>query len=120
VPRKLWFFGFFAALGFCSLVYEVIWLRMAMAQFGVTTALTSIVLSVFMAGLALGSWVAGRRVRNPTGAGALRVYGGVELLIGVSAFVLPHELAWGRHVHYGGGACGWRWGLSRSAPRSAS
>src|SRR5881409_1055503 len=55
-----WYFGFFVISGFCSLVYEVVWLRLAMAAFGVTTPFVSIVLSVFMAGLALGSWAAGR------------------------------------------------------------
>ena len=32
-----WYFGFFLASGFRSLVYEVVWLRLAMAAFGVTT-----------------------------------------------------------------------------------
>ena len=64
--RRTWFFFFFffAASGFASLVYEVVWLRVAMAQFGVTSALTSIVLSVFMAGLALGSLCSGRLARR--------------------------------------------------------
>ena len=58
------------SVGFCSLVYQVVWLRVAMADFGVTTPLVSMMLSVFMAGLALGSWggggwwVAGARVRR--------------------------------------------------------
>src|SRR2546425_12546498 len=55
-----WYFGFFVVSGFCSLVYEVVWLRLAMAAFGVTTPLVSIVLSVFMAGVAPGRWVGGR------------------------------------------------------------
>ncbi len=41
----------FLASGFCSLVYQVVWLRLGMASFGVNTAIVSIVLSVFMAGL---------------------------------------------------------------------
>ena len=45
-----WCFGFFVVSGFCGLVYEVVWLRLAMASFGVTTALASIVISMFMAG----------------------------------------------------------------------
>ena len=36
-----WFFFFFFVSGFCSVLYELIWLRLSMAQFGVTTALTS-------------------------------------------------------------------------------
>src|SRR5271157_3274375 len=39
-----WFFFFFFISGFCSILYEIVWLRLAMAQFGVTSALVSIVL----------------------------------------------------------------------------
>jgi predicted membrane-bound spermidine synthase len=56
-----WFFFFFFVSGFCSILYELIWLRLAMAQFGVTSALVSIVLSMFMAGLGagiMGKWCA--------------------------------------------------------------
>ena len=55
----VWFFLLFLISGFCSILYEIVWLRLAMAQFGVTSALTSIVLSMFMAGLGLGSWGSG-------------------------------------------------------------
>ena len=53
------FFVFFFVSGFCSILYEIVWLRLSMAQFGVTGALVSIVLSMFMAGLGLGSWGSG-------------------------------------------------------------
>ena len=62
--KRRWFFGFFFISGFCSLVYEVVWLRLSMAKFGVTTPMVSIVLSVFMAGLGLGSWAGGRFIRR--------------------------------------------------------
>jgi spermidine synthase len=94
-----WFFVFFFVSGFCSILYELIWLRLAMAQFGVTTPLVSTVLSMFMAGLGLGSWLAGRFVRNydeTTRVSALRLYALTELLIGVSAIVVPYQLAAGR------------------------
>lgn len=91
-------FVFFLISGFCSLLYEVVWLRLAMAQFGVTTPLTSIVISSFMAGLGIGSWAAGkvvqRRILSP--GSALRLYGLSELLIGIAAVVVPHEMLWGR------------------------
>jgi spermidine synthase len=45
----IWYFIFFFISGFCSVLYELVWLRLSMAQFGVTTAMVSIVLSVFMA-----------------------------------------------------------------------
>ncbi len=77
-----------------------------MAQFGVTTAMVSIVLSVFMAGLGLGSWAGGRWMSTQESTGsqktgvraALRLYALTELLIGVSGVVVPYELAWGRRV----------------------
>jgi len=50
-----WFFLFFFVSGFCSILYEIVWLRLSMAQFGVTSAWVSILLSMFMAGLGLGS-----------------------------------------------------------------
>jgi len=96
-----WFFWFFFVSGFCSVLCELIWLRLAMAQFGVTTALTSIVLSVFMAGLGLGSWLAGalvRRYGDRIQFPPLRLYGLLELMIGLSALVVPAELVWGHRL----------------------
>jgi spermidine synthase len=94
-----WYFSFFFVSGFCSILYELIWLRLAMAQFGVTTAMVSIVLSSFMAGLGLGSWAAGHLVRKYRGRlnfPPLRVYAIVELFIGCSAVVVPAEFMVGR------------------------
>src|SRR3984893_14512396 len=95
----LWFFTFFFISGFCSILYELIWLRLAMAQFGVTTALTSIVLSVFMAGLGIGSLVAGfliRRYAQRLASRPIQLYVLAELLIGISAIAVPLQLAY-RH-----------------------
>jgi predicted membrane-bound spermidine synthase len=94
-------FAFFLISGFCSLVYEVVWLRLAMASFGVTTPLVSIVLSVFMAGLAIGSWLVGRltpRLEGRAGAALLRAYAAAELIIGLGAFTVPPGLKLGRWV----------------------
>src|SRR5215831_14487315 len=96
----LWYFVFFFISGFCSILYELVWLRLAMAQFGVTTALVSIVLSVFMAGLGLGSWVSGWLLEKymPDRSSALRIYALTESLIGVSALLVPFELHLGRRL----------------------
>jgi len=102
----LWYFVFFFISGFCSVLYELVWLRLTMAQFGVTTAMVSIVLSVFMAGLGLGSWASGKWF-DTAGANnafpALRLYGVIELLIGVSGLVVPPVLIASHHLleHYG-------------------
>jgi spermidine synthase len=96
-----WFFVFFFISGFCSILYEIVWLRLAMAQFGVTSALVSIVLSMFMAGLGLGSWGSGRLIRkyrDQLTIPALRLYALTELLIGFSALIVPYELLWGRSL----------------------
>jgi predicted membrane-bound spermidine synthase len=96
-----WYFVFFVISGFCSVLYELVWLRLSMAQFGVTTAMVSIVLSVFMAGLGLGSWASGRWLSQPDDASrfsALRLYALIELLIGTSGILVPYGLLWGRRV----------------------
>ena len=80
------------------MLYELVWLRLSMAHFGVTTAMVSIVLSVFMAGLGLGSWLSGRILRRTEKLPALRLYGITELLIGLSAIVVPYLLLLGRRI----------------------
>jgi spermidine synthase len=93
------FFLLFFVSGFCSILYEIVWLRLSMAQFGVTSALVSIVLSMFMAGLGLGSWGSGRLLRNygdRASSLGLRLYALAELLIGISALLVPIQLRWGR------------------------
>ncbi len=97
----IWFSLFFFLSGLCSIVYELVWLRLAMAKFGVNTALVSIVLSAFMAGLGAGSWLAGvvlRRYEDRVKFSPLRLYGVIELLIGTSALVVPLELGWGSRL----------------------
>jgi spermidine synthase len=105
----IWFFLLFFTSGFCSILYEVVWLRLAMAQFGVTSALTSIVLSMFMAGLGLGSWGAGGLIRIHEGSHegsheqsaripALHLYALAELLIGISALLVPYQFWSGRQL----------------------
>ena len=97
----IWYFVFFFISGFCSVLYELVWLRLSMAQFGVTSAMVSIVLSVFMAGLGLGSWASGswiRRRSEKLGVSPLLLYAAIELLIGVSGILVPYELRLGHSV----------------------
>jgi len=97
----IWYFFFFLVSGFCGILYELVWLRLAMAQFGVTTPLVSIVLSMFMAGLGLGSWAAGTLIRGYEGRTnfpPLRLYALCELLIGVSALLVPLQMLWGHRL----------------------
>ena len=95
------YFAFFLISGFCSLVYEVVWLRLGIAEFGVTTLMVSIILSTFMAGLGLGCWGAGRlvfRFQNSAASTPLRLYALTELLIGISGLIVPRILTYGHDI----------------------
>jgi len=73
--------------GFSALVYQILWLRLLSLVFGVTVHAASAVLASFMAGLALGSFAAGRladRVVNP-----LRWFAAAEAGVALSALATP-------------------------------
>ena len=112
------FLALFFVSGFCSLVCEVVWLRLAMGVFGVTAPFVSIFLSVFMVGLGLGSWWAGRlcgRLESRPASHALRLYAGAELLIALSSLAVPFLLSLSRDIlanAFGGvswGSAGYYW-----------
>jgi spermidine synthase/MFS family permease len=97
--RRVLFFLFFLS-GFCSLAYQVVWTRMAFASFGIITPVLSVVLSVFMLGLAVGAWAGGRFIASlveKTGLSAVAFYAGAELLIGLGAFAVPKLFAAGEY-----------------------
>jgi spermidine synthase len=103
--RGILFILFFVS-GFCGLVYQVIWMRLAFASFGIITPVMSVVLSVFMLGLSIGAWLAGRSIAfwvRKTGLSALLLYGAAELLIGVGAFAVPALFTLGERYLLGSG-----------------
>jgi spermidine synthase len=77
--------------GASALIYEVVWSRQFTFVFGGTAAAIATVLAAYMAGLALGSWVAGRRIDQ--GGHPLRVYAWLEAGIAGWALGLPLLLA---------------------------
>jgi spermidine synthase len=96
----------FLATGISGLMYQVLWLRILALTFGVTVYAISTVLGSFMAGLGLGSFLAGRivdRVRNP-----LATYGVAEVFVGllgastIVGFELVHVLYVGLVTHLPG------------------
>jgi spermidine synthase len=96
-----WFFALFVVSGFCGILYELVWLRLAMANYGVTTATVAIVLSAFMAGLGVGSWAAGsmvRRFESRIRIPVLWLYAALEALIGISALLVPVEMVFGHNL----------------------
>ncbi len=85
LPIRLLYTLVFAS-GMTALNYQVVWMRMLSDALGVTVLAVVSVLSVFMGGLALGSYVFGRlvdRSDNP-----IRIYALLEIGIGISAVLL--------------------------------
>jgi spermidine synthase len=82
----------FFGSGVSALIYQVLWTRVLGWVFGVTIYAASAVWASFMAGLAIGSVVAGR-VGDRSGR-PLRWFGAAELLIGATALATPPALAW--------------------------
>jgi len=77
----------FAFSGALSLVYEILWLRSLILVFGATTYAVSAVLTAFMGGLALGSFLFGRHADTLARPGV--VYGVMEIGIGAYALLVP-------------------------------
>ena len=77
----------FFGSGSTALVYEVVWSKFLSQMFGSTIYAQTVVLAVFMGGLALGNNLLGHRadrLRQP-----LRIYGCLEIFIGLYAFLFP-------------------------------
>jgi spermidine synthase len=75
----------FAVSGFCGLIYESIWSHYLKLFLGHAAYAQTVVLIVFIGGLALGSWLAGRfatRIKRP-----LLAYAAAELVVGISALL---------------------------------
>ncbi len=84
--RSAAFLAFFLS-GASSLIFQSIWGRMMAHVFGAGSVAISTVVTLFMAGLGLGAWIAGRyadRIQHP-----VITYGIVEGLVGVFALLVP-------------------------------
>ncbi len=89
--RSSIFLLLFFVSGGCGLIYQIVWVRLFTPVIGNTVFSVSIVLAVFMAGLALGSRVFGRlidRRRMPL----VRTYAVLEAGLGVYNLLLPAML----------------------------
>lgn len=87
-PRSL-YFAIFAISGFSGLIYESIWSHYLKLFLGHAAYAQSLVLIIFMGGMAGGSWLASRfsaRMRIP-----ILAYAAVEAVVGVIALVF-HDL----------------------------
>ena len=79
--------------GLSSLIYQVLWTKMIVKIIGSAPFAVAIVLTIFMGGLGLGSFLAARiidSVKEP--ARLVRMYGLLELAVGAYALIIPFLL----------------------------
>ncbi len=77
----------FFGSGATALIYEVVWSKFLSQMFGSTIYAQTVVLAVFMGGLALGNRIFGKwadGLRQP-----VKAYGLLEIFIGIYAFLYP-------------------------------
>ena len=101
-------FGLFFFSGVCGLVYQITWMRLFRLVMGNTVFTSATVLTAFMAGLALGSFIAGRltdRSNRP-----LHTYAWLEILIGLCGFAMLPAFAGAEPVYR------WLYALLGDAP----
>jgi spermidine synthase len=88
--RRVWLLFFFFLSGMSGLIYQIAWVRQASLTFGVSVYAYSTVLGAYMIGLALGSYVMGRRI--DANVRPLRTYAilevGIALLAVMSTYLL--------------------------------
>jgi predicted membrane-bound spermidine synthase/Flp pilus assembly protein TadD len=83
--------------GIAGLIYEVVWTRMLTQIFGNTTYAIATVLSAFMAGLAIGSYLFGRIADR--GKNDFLLYGLLEAGVGVYGFLVPQLFEMGQKLY---------------------
>ena len=77
--------------GLAGLTFQIIWTRMLLLVFGVTTISVVAVITSFMAGLGVGSLILGKigdKSKSP-----LRLYGFLEILVGISALIATFSIS---------------------------
>ncbi len=100
-------YAMFALSGAAALIYEVLWMRDFRLVFGSSSQSAAVVLAAFFAGMALGNMLGARLANRPN---LLRVYGWLEIAVGLSALLVSAWLALYRAVY----PIGYDW--LRSAP----
>jgi spermidine synthase len=88
VPQLTWLaLPLLFGSGFCALIYQMVWTRELRLVFGASTAASSAVVAIFIAGLGFGGLWFGRRVERS--ASPLRFYARLELAIALLSALTP-------------------------------
>lgn len=98
-PARLsWMLAFFVASGLSGLIYQSIWSQYLSLLLGSSAYAQSLVLSIFMGGMAAGAWIAAHlagRLRN-----LLLAYGWIEGVIGLIGLLFHAVFLWVSHWLY--------------------
>ena len=104
---KIFLFLIFTLSGLSSLIYQVVWIRLAFGSFGCITPVMSVAISVFMLGIALGSWLGGKyidilseKLKTPS----IFFYVVSELFIASGALTVPKLFIFFQHMLLNTGA----------------
>ncbi len=94
-------YGLVAVSGLAGLTWEVLWQHHAALALGISALGTALTLACTMAGLAVGSWGMGAWLRRRGQVDPLKVYGGLEIVIGLSGLALGPAFAALEHMDAG-------------------
>ncbi len=83
--------------GFAATGIEVLLLFSFQILYGIMYQATGFIIAVFMAGLALGSWYAQQRIREPS----FSLFKRIQWMIALTAVVIPGVLLLLREIHFG-------------------
>ena len=75
------YYALFFASGFPALIYQIVWQRALFTIYGVNIQSVTVIVTVFMLGLGLGS-LAGGKLSSRAGVNVLRIFAVIELAIG--------------------------------------
>src|SRR6478672_8470625 len=95
------YFLLFFLSGFPALLYQIVWQRALFTIYGVNVESVTVIVTIFMIGLGLGS-LAGGKLSTALGGLALRVFGCIEVSIGI--FGVFSLSLFGRVTHFTAGS----------------
>ena len=91
---RIWpYYLLFFVSGFPALLYQIVWQRALFTVYGVNIESVTVIVTVFMLGLGLGSLAGGRLSTLPR-LPALRAFGAIECSIGLFGFGSLHLFHW--------------------------
>jgi spermidine synthase len=91
---RIWpYYLLFFVSGFPALLYQIVWQRALFTVYGVNIESVTVIVTVFMLGLGLGSLAGGRLSTLPR-LPALRAFGAIECSVGLFGFGSLHLFHW--------------------------